>query len=277
MLQLRTECKVVTPTDIEKNKSKIIDVISRMRKYVEDNGVLGIAANQVGSDYRILCYRHKDSIINCINPKINKQSGRVAVYNTDPSFPNLLCRTAMYNKVTVSYIEVGGQQLEDKTTKLKEQEAFVFQQCVDLLNGVVIFDKAMQVRWQPEFKKIYKVVKSDDYFVDGDTKTWFYGIDVVQDMEVQIVGIKLEQPEAEEQPPERHRTKEEIDWLLKSEEGKVLTTTQRSIILGEVIDIEGEISEQEIMERTAATLWLHNKVDTEELLNLNKKETQNEN
>ena len=276
MLQLRTECKVVTPTDIEKNKSEIIDVISRMRKYVEDNGVLGIAANQVGSDYRILCYRHKDTIINCINPKIDKQSGRVAVYNTDPSFPNLLCRTVMYNKISVSYIEVG-YVLDNRTAvKLKGQEAFVFQQCVNLLNGTVIFDNAMQVKWNSEYKKIYRVVKSDDYFVEGDTKTWFYGIDVVQDMEVQIVGIKLEQPEAEEQP-ERDRTQQEIDWILNSEEGKVLTPTQRSIILGEVIDLEGEISEQETMERTAATLWLHNKVDTEELLNLNKKETQNEN
>ena len=276
MLQLRTECKVVTPTDIEKNKSEIIDVISRMRKYVEDNGVLGIAANQVGSDYRILCYRHKDTIINCINPKIDKQSGRVAVYNTDPSFPNLLCRTVMYNKISVSYIEVG-YVLDNRTAvKLKGQEAFVFQQCVNLLNGTIIFDNAMRVKWNSEYKKIYRVVKSDDYFVEGDTKTWFYGIDVVQDMEVQIVGIKLEQPEAEEQP-ERDRTQQEIDWILNSEEGKVLTPTQRSIILGEVIDLEGEISEQETMERTAATLWLHNKVDTEELLNLNKKETQNEN
>lgn len=274
MLQLRTECKPITFADIETNKIQIIDVISRMRKYVEDNGVLGIAANQVSSDYRILCYRHKDTIINCINPKINKQSGRVAVYNTDPSFPNLLCRTAMYNKVSVSYIEVAGT-LDIKTVKLKGQEAFVFQQCLNLLNGVVIFDNAMQVKWESEFKKIYKVVKSDDYFVEGDTKTWFYGIDVVQDMEVQIVGIKLEQPEAEEQP-ERSRTQEEIDWLLKSEEGKVLTPTQRSVILGEVIDLEGEMSEQEAMERTAATLWLHNKIDTEELLNLNKKEIQNE-
>mgnify|MGYP000906172242 FL=1 len=276
MLQLRTECKVVTPTDIEKNKSEIIDVISRMRKYVEDNGVLGIAANQVGSDYRILCYRHKDTIINCINPKIDKQSGRVAVYNTDPSFPNLLCRTVMYNKISVSYIEVG-YVLDNRTAvKLKGQEAFVFQQCVNLLNGTIIFDNAMRVKWNSEYKKIYRVVKSDDYFVEGDTKTWFYGIDVVQDMEVQIVGIKLEQPEAEEQP-ERDRTQQEIDWILNSEEGKVLTPTQRSIILREVIDLEGEISEQETMERTAATLWLHNKVDTEELLNLNKKETQNEN
>ena len=276
MLQLRTECKVVTPTDIEKNKSEIIDVISRMRKYVEDNGVLGIAANQVGSDYRILCYRHKDTIINCINPKIDKQSGRVAVYNTDPSFPNLLCRTVMYNKISVSYIEVG-YVLDNRTAvKLKGQEAFVFQQCVNLLNGTIIFDNAMRVKWNSEYKKIYRVVKSDDYFVEGDTKTWFYGIDVVQDMEVQIVGIKLEQPEAEEQP-ERSRTQQEIDWILNSEEGKVLTPTQRSIILREVIDLEGEISEQETMERTAATLWLHNKVDTEELLNLNKKETQNEN
>ena len=276
MLQLRTECKVVTPTDIEKNKSEIIDVISRMRKYVEDNGVLGIAANQLGSDYRILCYRHKDTIINCINPKIDKQSGRVAVYNTDPSFPNLLCRTVMYNKISVSYIEVG-YVLDNRTAvKLKGQEAFVFQQCVNLLNGTIIFDNAMRVKWNSEYKKIYRVVKSDDYFVEGDTKTWFYGIDVVQDMEVQIVGIKLEQPEAEEQP-ERSRTQQEIDWILNSEEGKVLTPTQRSIILGEVIDLEGEISEQETMERTAATLWLHNKVDTEELLNLNKKETQNEN
>lgn len=273
MLQLRTECKPITLADIETNKIQIVDVISRMRKYVEDNGVLGIAANQVSSDYRILCYRHKDTIINCINPKINKQSGRVAVYNTDPSFPNLLCRTAMYNKVSVSYIEVAGT-LDIKTVKLKGQEAFVFQQCLNLLNGVVIFDNAMQVKWKSEFKKIYKVVKSDDYFVEGDTKTWFYGIDVVQDMEVQIVGIKLEQPEVEEQP-ERSRTKEEIDWLLKSEEGKVLTPTQKSVILGEVINQE-TITYEQMEERIAATLWLHNKMDTQELLNLNKKETQNE-
>lgn len=237
-----------------------------MRKYIQDNGTLGIAANQVNSTYRILCYREGDEIINCINPKITKEFGRVAVYNTDPSFPDLLCRTTRHNKIKVEYFEVKeASPLELKRKTLKKQSAFVFQQCVDLLDGIVIFDKAMNVSWMPEFQKIYRVVGSDDYFVQGDTKTWFYGIDVTENMDVQIVGIKLQQPEAEI----RERTQEEINWLLNSEEGKVLTVTQRSILSGIAIAQDPEISEQETKLRIAATLWLHNKIDTSELLNQN--------
>lgn len=282
---LRKPCKAVTVENITKDKDVIVSILGNMNKYILDNKIRGIAANQLGSHYRMLCYvDNNNEIVNCINPEIIQRHSQVHVTEFDPSFPNLICKVERSNKVKVKYLSVKGSLTETEVT-LKNEIAFVFQKCFDLLNGTVIFDKGIPVNWLSKYPKIYEVAYLNDYFVEGENKLWFAGteIDSKTVLVKRVAGIKVFEKlnlEGEIAMTEaKRKTAEEIKDLLESEYGnQLLNDSQKKFISDETTpDIfdekyEGEVPSEETDRNAIA--WLYGRIPTDTLLGLDGEDMQ---
>ena len=231
--KLREPTYEVTEKIIVDMKDTILDVIGRCQAYMVQNNQLAIAANQVGSNFRILCYMDtRGKIINCINPEILKKQHMIKVSAQDPSFPGLTCRLERYNKIKVKYIQAAGNLVQQEVT-LKSHRAYFFQQCLDTLDNIIIFDRAdLKTIWKNEHPKVYRTGKctkcnngkvciskepirwedcdnckgtgqsgTKDYYIQGEDVMWFSGLKIDPDT---IGGVtvgckfdtKLQEPES---------------------------------------------------------------------------------
>lgn len=225
--KLREPTIIVTPEIIEKEKDLVLDVIGRCQAYLKQNNAFAIAANQIGSNLRILCYRLiTGEVINCINPEILKADHEILLETGDVSFPGLSCRVMRHTKIKVRYIQADGE-LKVIEKILKAGMAYGFQHCLDLLNNIIIFDKAEKgVRWKPEYPKIFRsgkcgncnngrVVKDKDsleirwidcpecngtgqsgtmdYYIEGENVMWFSELKIDPDaIGGTVVGVKYD-------------------------------------------------------------------------------------
>lgn len=192
--KLREPTHYVTEKIIKDMKDLVLDVIGRCQAYINQTGATGVAANQVGSNFKIICLKVGDEIINCINPTIIKASkATVRVMSQDPSFPGLTCRVVRYNKIKVKYLQADGDlKIQEKT--LRADKGWTFQRCLDLLDNIIIFDVAIpNDNWKKEFPKVRRIGK--DYYIEGENKLWFSELELhpfTEDHEYPVVGVKYD-------------------------------------------------------------------------------------
>lgn len=231
--KLREPTHTVTLQILTDLKDLVLDMIGRCQAYIVQNqadGCRAIAANQVNGNFRILCYMNRGGeIINCINPAITKKAHILQVNAIDSSFPGLLCRVERYNKITVEYLRADGD-LKKESVVLRGEQAMHFQQAMDMLDNIIIFDKAIPVVWNKEYPKIIRKGKCEycngtgktlvekaepdepikwrkcwrcegkkqigdvDYYIEGENVLWFSGMELVDPNPADgtVVGIKYD-------------------------------------------------------------------------------------
>lgn len=192
--KLREQTYEVTPKVLTDVKDLVLDVIGRCRAYLEQNpSIISIAANQVNSNYRIVCYRNKaGEIINCINPKITDEYAAIKQAISDPSFPGLVTRILTYSKIRATYLQADETGLKHVTVKLDNEYAIHFRRAVMLLNNIVIFDEAIKnVNWRESLLTVLQYGGSRDYYLHGENKLFFSGLEIDPTVTDDVVGVSV--------------------------------------------------------------------------------------
>jgi len=140
---LRTKCKEV---NIEKDDSDYSyhEVIDDMTKFLFDFNALGLAANQVGHDMRIvgIWADQKKLPLFMINPKITDKGGTMIGPEACLSFPGVLVDVKRSASITVEYYDTDG---EKHTEDYFGKEAIVIQHEIDHLEGITLVQSASRV------------------------------------------------------------------------------------------------------------------------------------
>lgn len=152
---LKKKCKKVRKVD-----NKIRELLSEMLSLMQVNGGLGLAANQVGLNLRLITIEAKDRTFKLVNPHILKKEGSICIFEGCLSFPGLELEVKRAAKVWVS--------AQDETGKLIELEvegvlAIVFQHEIDHIKGNVFIDKIhfwQKLKIAPQLKAIIRKTKN---------------------------------------------------------------------------------------------------------------------
>ena len=135
---LHTKC--VEVTDI---KSQVLPYYMDMLQIINDNnGAVGLAANQCGINYRFFIFSWKFLRV-AINPIIVKHGKEIVISKEGClSYPLQTAEVERFTVIDVEYTNLNGNK-ENKT--LKSEASFVFQHELDHLNGITIFDKKLTI------------------------------------------------------------------------------------------------------------------------------------
>lgn len=126
--------------DFEKFRKKDIQELIKMmnRAMVEESGI-GLAANQIGFDFRIFVARVERKFYAVFNPKITKYSKEaISAEEGCLSVPNVAGDVLRPEKVTLEGYDRNGRKIKIKAWGVL---ARVFQHEVDHLNGKLFIDR----------------------------------------------------------------------------------------------------------------------------------------
>jgi len=119
-------------------------LIKEMRKIMEDNQGIGLAAIQVGKPERIIICEVNNKFYVFINPLITKVSKKTLVMEEGClSLPGIFGEVERPEKITLRAINSKGKKIKMKAFGLL---ARVIQHEVDHLNGILFIDKARSVK-----------------------------------------------------------------------------------------------------------------------------------
>lgn len=126
---------------VENPKSdEIKRLISDMKETMEKNDGVGLAANQVGQQFRLFVLGYEKIFKVFINPKIKKySSGQVEVEEGCLSVPGIFGIVKRPEKVLIEALNENGNKVEYWAEGL---EARIIQHEIDHLNGILFVDRA---------------------------------------------------------------------------------------------------------------------------------------
>lgn len=127
-ISLRTRCAKVTKF----NKS-LRTVCKEMEKLMTESGGIGLAANQVGLDKRILIAHDGKEVRYIINPIITKSEGSCVLTEGCLSFPGVFRKIKRPEKIEFTYQNEDGRLIVN--AKADGTYARCIQHEVDHLNG----------------------------------------------------------------------------------------------------------------------------------------------
>jgi len=117
-----------------------VEYAQNLVKCMYENNGLGLAANQVGTPYRIFAMRAAPENFVCFNPKIVKPSeAEISLEEGCLSFPGLLVKIKRPQHVRVRFTTPNG---DTRTQQFTGMSARVFQHEMDHLDGIRFYDRA---------------------------------------------------------------------------------------------------------------------------------------
>ncbi len=129
------------------------ETIEELKKTIEENGIKGLSAIQIGIPKRIIVFKDKNGeFITMINPAIFGKSGKlIDSVETDESLPDIEVTVKRYDTIKVMYQDI---DKNDKFLRVNGEEAIFLQRKIDMVFGGYLFDKLNKKR-QKEFFKQY--------------------------------------------------------------------------------------------------------------------------
>lgn len=114
-------------------------IVRNMKKIMEENGGMGLAANQIGILKRIIILTIEDNIIALMNPEIVERKKDKEVMNEGClSIPELRVDIERHKKIVVRGFDIEGKV---KEVLCEDLSARTVQHEIEHLNGVLIIDK----------------------------------------------------------------------------------------------------------------------------------------
>ncbi|UCD15346.1 MAG: peptide deformylase [Candidatus Omnitrophota bacterium] len=148
---LRKKCKEVKIVD-----ERIEQLFEQMVLLMRANKGIGLAANQVGLDLRLVVIETQTGILKLVNPRIVKTEGRIDFIEGCLSFPGIELKIKRARRVRVSALNEKGVALDYQAEGML---AVVFQHEVDHINGIPFIDRVSfwtRLKIRPLLKKIEK-------------------------------------------------------------------------------------------------------------------------
>jgi peptide deformylase len=130
---LRRRCKEVKVVD-----DNIRGLLDQMYALMLVNNGVGLAANQVGLDQRLVVAGLGDKVFKLVNPKVIRKEGKLNFLEGCLSFPGVEVKVSRAKRVWVSALDEKGQPLE---LELQGVWAVVFQHEIDHIDGIIFFDR----------------------------------------------------------------------------------------------------------------------------------------
>lgn len=133
--------KAEAVTDIESVKALFPEMVS----LIIQNGLVGLAGNQVGILKQIFVMKHGEGYLPIINPKIipDKSKGKKWGWESCGSIPNMAFLVERWAKIDIEYTSLDGNIV---SLSFSGELAIVPQHENDHLNGTLISDKYRQRR-----------------------------------------------------------------------------------------------------------------------------------
>jgi len=161
---LERECETVTSVTDE-----IILFAEEMANLMYKNGGVGLAANQVGDNRRLILvdamYSHtkKFDLKVLINPEITNKHGEVTVREGCLSFPGITARVTRAKDIAVKALDVEGNIINFDATHIL---SVCIQHEIDHLNGITFFEHIPKLsrrlatdKLNNTKKKIFRAIK----------------------------------------------------------------------------------------------------------------------
>lgn len=132
--------------DVTKITDEILEIIQDMtdtlnQEYLPGLSLVGLAANQIGYNKRIIMLNYSDEKQVLINPKITLKTGEQITQEGCGSLnSNLIYKLKRPEKVTVEYFDENGEGWEEE---FDDMMVWVICHEVDHLDGIFIDDKAI--------------------------------------------------------------------------------------------------------------------------------------
>lgn len=130
---------------ISSNRDEVNQIIKELKDTILENGLTHLAAPQIGWDRRIFCINFDGDIRTFINPMIIKTEEVVLSREHCASLENDYIIPRHKEIVAVYQTPTG----KSESNRFLEPVSHLFEQCQDLLDGVLLCDYGMEVT--PEF------------------------------------------------------------------------------------------------------------------------------
>lgn len=120
------------------------DLVDQMIQTMRREGGIGLAANQIGINKRVLVMECGGSIWDCFNPEITSSSDELSIYEEGClSFPGLVLKVKRPSEVVVKYQDKDGNFKEERMTGIV---ARCVQHEIDHLNGICFTDQVSKLK-----------------------------------------------------------------------------------------------------------------------------------
>ena len=126
----------------EESKQEIKDIILELKLLIKEQNLRGLSAPQIGEGYRVVAIQYPKEVKAYVDPQILKCKGVAPVIETDPSLPGKRYLLPRYFHIDMRALTANGVV---ETFPLEGQAAYVMQQMVDHLEGVLISDYGLEI------------------------------------------------------------------------------------------------------------------------------------
>jgi peptide deformylase len=121
-----------------------VSLEAEMIKIMKDNYGIGIAANQVGFDRRVIIVQPKESEpIGMFNPEITDSNGSCSDEEGCLSFPGLFIKVERFDTITVKYLDRNNNSC---TITLSGMDAKCVQHEIDHLDGICFITRVSKLK-----------------------------------------------------------------------------------------------------------------------------------
>lgn len=128
--------------DIRKNSKAIRGTVVDLKETMKQNNLPALCGPQIGIPIRVIVLNIDGRYKALCNPFITEANGFTLAREADPCFPGKQFIVPRYNKIVVNYLNPLGK-IESK--QLIGLGAYLLQQCVDHLEGIVVDEIGMEV------------------------------------------------------------------------------------------------------------------------------------
>lgn len=128
--------------DVRKNSKAVRATVIDLKETMKEKSLPALCGPQIGIPMRVIMLNIDGSYKALCNPFISNADGFTLSRESDPCFPDKQFIVPRYNKVTVQYTNPLGK-IESKV--LLGLGAYLLQQCVDHLEGILVEEIGMEV------------------------------------------------------------------------------------------------------------------------------------
>lgn len=125
-------------------------IVDQMIALMYEKNAIGLAANQIGLDWRLFVMHTVSGPKVCINPSILKSGDIQPTREGCLSFPNLSLIINRPNFILAEYFNI---EMEKKTEYFDKIEAVCFQHELDHINGITFTDRISSFQLKNALKK----------------------------------------------------------------------------------------------------------------------------
>lgn len=137
--QLSRRAEEINPED---EKERVKSVILDMKNVLRHNELRGLSAPQIGENIRIVLIKFKNDIKAYVDPQVLAVKGLAPVIETDPSLPGKEYLLPRYFHLDMRALTANGII---ENFFLEGQAAYVMQQQMDHLEGILISDYGLEI------------------------------------------------------------------------------------------------------------------------------------